>query len=301
MMIHEECNAAISVMLEDYYGVSSVEELKNTYCVIEDLSGQPILWRMIGVMNNVDDGTGKKESRIKIIRDESIGVYSWDMNSDVSYDNDWTTSTLAELLNSGAYYNRTTGIYYNGAGPDVVSLDFTSTGLTSEAKSMIGDAVWNLGETRSWYLLSSEFYDAERSNQQYEAIRPTVWTGRIGLMYPSDYGYATSGGSNLNRNECLNMGIYYWHHNSSSNYPDCYNNDWLYKNSNGQWSISPIDEHNVFLFNENGAFAPYVFAYYDVFPSAFLNSSVKIVDGDGTRENPFVLSGNYQGSPIICD
>ena len=49
MMIHEECNAAISVMLEDYYGVSSVEELKNTYCVIEDLSGQPILWRMIGV------------------------------------------------------------------------------------------------------------------------------------------------------------------------------------------------------------------------------------------------------------
>ena len=70
--------------------------------------------------------------------------------------------------------------------------------------------------------------------------------------------------------------------------PCTFSAGWLI-NSNGQWSISPIDEHNVFLFNENGAFAPYVFAYYDVFPSAFLNSSVKIVDGDGTRENTFVI------------
>ena len=35
------------------------------------------LWRIIGVMNNIDDGTGKKETRLKIIRDEPIGKYSW--------------------------------------------------------------------------------------------------------------------------------------------------------------------------------------------------------------------------------
>ena len=35
-------------------------------------------WRIIGVMNNIDDGTGKKETRIKLIRNESIGAYSWD-------------------------------------------------------------------------------------------------------------------------------------------------------------------------------------------------------------------------------
>ena len=32
------------------------------------------IWRIIGVMNNIDDGTGKKETRIKLIRNESIGT-----------------------------------------------------------------------------------------------------------------------------------------------------------------------------------------------------------------------------------
>ena len=36
------------------------------------------LWRIIGVFNNIDDGTGKKETRLKIIRNEPIGSYSWD-------------------------------------------------------------------------------------------------------------------------------------------------------------------------------------------------------------------------------
>ena len=30
------------------------------------------LWRIIGVMNNIDDGTDTKETRLKIIRDELI-------------------------------------------------------------------------------------------------------------------------------------------------------------------------------------------------------------------------------------
>ena len=36
------------------------------------------IWRIMGVMNNIDDGTGKKETRIKLIRNEAIGEYSWD-------------------------------------------------------------------------------------------------------------------------------------------------------------------------------------------------------------------------------
>lgn len=35
------------------------------------------VWRIIGVFD-VDDGTGKVEKRIKIIRDNAIGSYSWD-------------------------------------------------------------------------------------------------------------------------------------------------------------------------------------------------------------------------------
>ena len=36
------------------------------------------LWRIIGVMKNVDDGTGNKSDRVKLIKNESIGLYSWD-------------------------------------------------------------------------------------------------------------------------------------------------------------------------------------------------------------------------------
>ena len=51
-------------------------------------------------------------------------------------------------------------------------------------------------------------------------------------MYPSDYGYATSGGSTSNRTSCLNSELYNW--DSAS---DCYNNDWLYNSAigNGQF------------------------------------------------------------------
>ena len=35
-------------------------------------------WRIIGVMNNVDNGEGVKETRIKLIRTDKLGYYSWD-------------------------------------------------------------------------------------------------------------------------------------------------------------------------------------------------------------------------------
>ena len=38
-------------------------------------------WRIIGIMNNVDDGSGNIESRIKLVRTDSLGDYSWDSSS----------------------------------------------------------------------------------------------------------------------------------------------------------------------------------------------------------------------------
>ena len=68
------------------------------------------LWRIIGVFNNIDNGSGTKETRIKLIRDEPIGKYSWDNkpsgtgSSTSEYgSNDWTDSTLKEVLNNGPY------------------------------------------------------------------------------------------------------------------------------------------------------------------------------------------------------
>src|SRR5699024_3350454 len=139
--------------------------------------------------------------RLKIIRNEPIGEYSWDnkasgTGSSISVygSNDWSDSTLQIVLNEGAYWNRTRGECPSGQNGATTSCDFSTNGLTEEAKKMISNAKWNLGGVSSSSKISSSFYTSERGTTVY-AGRPTDWIGKIGLMYPSDYGYATSGGS----------------------------------------------------------------------------------------------------------
>ena len=47
-------------------------------CNYVTFNGETAGWRIVGVMNNIDDGTGKKETRLKLIRTEILGGYSWD-------------------------------------------------------------------------------------------------------------------------------------------------------------------------------------------------------------------------------
>ena len=74
------------------------------------------LWRIIGVFDVASTYGGNTEKRVKIIRNESIGKYSWDNktsgtgSSTSSYgSNDWTDSALMEVLNNGAYWKRKSG------------------------------------------------------------------------------------------------------------------------------------------------------------------------------------------------
>lgn len=65
-----------------YYGM---DPNNYVYFNCEDYSNQSSstceLWRIIGTFTNVDDGTGKLETRVKIIRETSIGDYSYDTSS----------------------------------------------------------------------------------------------------------------------------------------------------------------------------------------------------------------------------
>ena len=221
------------------------------------------LWRIIGVFNNIDDGTGTKETRLKIIRNEP---YSESIAWDTDNVNDWSTATLQEELN-GTYLEN----------------------ITSPSKEMIGNVVWKLGGSSTGAdVTASMFYERERGTTVY-AGRPIEWTGKIGLMYPSDYGYATSGGSTTNRETCLNKELYNW--DSSS---DCYNNDWLYKSGTHQWTLT-----------SNSSYSDRVFDVYRrgvvsndranvtrraASPALYLNSNVKISGGEGTEESPYQLS-----------
>ena len=218
------------------------------------------LWRIIGVFNNIKSDTLDEhgEIRIKLIRNEAIGGYSWDAsiyNSGYGI-NEWSQADLMYLLNPGytgingsLYYNSSKGTCYAGLNNATTSCDFTSTGLKSNLKSLIDDALWNTGSNGaevSWdAITTSKFYELERSNNTGKICtsgqycndplgRTTAWVGKVGLMYPSDYGYATSGG-NYKREYCLSQILYTW-----NNYAECYKGDWLYTDTNHQWTLTPL-------------------------------------------------------------
>ena len=219
------------------------------------------LWRIIGVMNNIDDGTGKKKTRIKIIKEEP---YSSSMAWDTDNTNDWSKSSLQEELNT----------------------TYLSS-ITSPYKEMISDAVWNLGGLSSTSNTTSTFYSAERGDTVYTG-RPTTWTGQIGLMYPSDYGYATSGGSTTNRETCLNTELYNW-----DSYSDCKNNDWLYESLNNQWTLTPYSDGSLSVFrvySRGRVDSNIALTRAAVSPALYLSSNVKISGGDGSVSSPFELS-----------
>ena len=225
------------------------------------------LWRIIGVFD-VDDGTGKIEKRMKIIRKYSIGNYAWNSN----YSNEWSTASLKTMLNKGTFYS----------------------GLNDTTKSMIGDAKWYLGGTEAYSNssngLASHFYKNERGTTVYSAHgHSTSWIGKVGLMYPSDYGYATSGGSSTNRASCMSKELHNWDRSS-----DCSNNDWLLNTSTTQWTMSPRADNydNVFFVHyagyvinckANPSYAP------AGRPVVHLKSTIKITGGTGSSTDPFIL------------
>ena len=254
-------------------------------------------WRIIGVFNNVTKSDGIKENLVKIIRDESIGRYSWD-SSDSSVNNgyglnDWTDADVMKLLNPGydskggsLYYNAKSGTCYAGSDNLTTSCSFTSTGLKNDTtRNAIEEVVWNLGGTDADYTsTASMFYTAERGTTVYSG-RPTTWTGKIGLMYPSDYGYATSGGTTKDRAACLAKELWNW-----SDFSDCKGNDYLFDTNISSWTLTPYSDivHYAFLFSGSVYGTP-VNALNAVRPTLFLKSSISVVDGNGTSTSPYKL------------
>ena len=123
-------------------------------------------WRIIGLVN-VQTLTGI-EQRLKIIRGQSIGNYSWDYktsgkgSSTSSYgSNDWTDSQLMEKLN---------GKYYEGE-----VTDSGAKGLSEIARDMIDkEIIWNIGGWNTNQVETAEMYEHERGEKVY-GERPTTW------------------------------------------------------------------------------------------------------------------------------
>ena len=227
------------------------------------------LWRIIGVFSEDSHGVSG-EKLVKIIRNKSIGIMAWDSANT----NDWSAASLQTTLN---------GDYLNGAG------SYASTGIKSDtARNMIETITWKLGGSSTYKdVTPSMFYERERGTTVYSG-RPTTWSGKVGLMYPSDYGYASSGGSTTNRESCLATELYNW---DSSSFSDCKNNDWLFNGAN-QWTLMPHSSTSYYVFYVyNAGFVNFYNANtsYGVRPSVYLTSNVIISGGDGTSDSPYTL------------
>ena len=179
---------------------------------------------------------------------------------------------------------------------------------------MIDDATWYLGSNSAsadiWgagQIMTADYmYNFERgnltakqcSNTYYcsdTVTRTTTWTGKVGLIYPSDYAYATSGGSTTNRDTCLGKQIGYVKSSSTPNwantYTDCKDNNWLLNKSALTWSLSPrASARLVFYVGTTGHVGDYrAMGTGAVRPVVYLKSSVSITRGEGTQANPFEL------------
>ena len=245
-------------------------------------------WRIIGVF----------DGKIKLIRNESIGEYSWD-NKNVSTGaendygkNDWTDARLMKLLNPGyeskttggsLYYNAKSGNCYSGQSNATKACNFTSTGIkNATTRNLISDTIYYLGGHNSFSVYPNQIYEKERGTTVYSG-RPTEWTGKIALAYPSDYGYAADLGKcsqNLNN------------YNNST----CTSNNWMKAivAPNYGWLLTPrsgIASNVWYVYSSGGVYYnSYVYNAYGVTPVLFLNSDANVKSGTGTSSDPYQIS-----------
>ena len=252
------------------------------------------LYRIIGSIYEEKENT----NRIKVIKatpltDGTTKGFSWDYTSSGSYSNIWATITsgnysnsltsgsqLMKLLNSGAWWNGTSGSYYNNS-TTATTVNFTNYKLSDKAKSYITTSRYYLGVYNSSSILTAAMYGYERGTLRYNTDRPLYWEGMVGLMYPSDYGYAAG-------TTCV-TGTKLYNYDGG-----CKNNDWLYDSNDFQWLMSPYSGNSggAFDVHSSGYVGDYnviVSSAYSARPVFFLNSTTSISSGEGTLNNPYIL------------
>ena len=264
-------------------------------------------WRIIGIFPT-DDGTGKIENRIKIIKDQSIGNKYWDVGTTAyNYSKQDNLMLLQDDNKIKVKYLEKSNEYdvIGLATPDATPFRNNWTGATlntelnttylnsldSTSKSMIGNTKYYLGGKNVTYNdgyvdTPLQFYSYERKisgSSYYYGSNPNSWTGKLGLMYLSDYGYASS--------NCENKKLY--DDNSSSNdIRACNTTNWLFNNdyqwllpqnasvSNYAFYVNWVGGVNDVIVNNN---------QHGVRPVLYLISSAQIIGGNGTSSSPYTL------------
>ena len=265
----------------------------NYICLDNKTSGtcsdSSLLFRIIGLFDEdtSSDGTSSSGTKklLKVIDTNNYGGTDGKKWNSAGTNN-WSTASLKTELN-GTYLTTLLG----------------SSNVNSKLSNSIANAKWHLGGASSsnYNTLTAEgIYKEERNASAIYSGNPSSIYAKVGLMYPSDYGYATVGGTNINKSECRTRDLYDW---DGSIYSDCRNNDWLFISQNNfvnnvEWTITPRSDTsgNVLHIRSTGN-VNHQYNYIDVpnfywaaRPTFYLDSSVlKIVGGTGISDNAYRL------------
>ena len=289
-----------------YYGASPNNYI---YFNCSDYSNQTSstceTWRIIGVF----------DGKVKIMRNEIIGSIAYDNDAENTYlqsiardnngnnsrvellkynisdddiiiklapeithgtgQNDYSKSSLQKILNN-YYYN---GLKYTGSS----TYDFTSIGFKNDTtRNLAANITYNLGGHDSNSIYSNQIYGYERGTT-VSSGNATIWTGKIAVAYPSDYGYAAD--LSLCQKQL-----------NSYNDATCIANNWM-KNilaPNYGWLLTPNSGNANYAWrvDSSGYVSDYSGAYVmgGVATVLSLTSELGIESGSGTSSNPYQLS-----------
>ena len=199
------------------------------------------LYRIIGVF----------EGRVKVIKSLSYGRYQWD-NLDK---NDWAASSLNLNVLNNTFLN---------------SFDNSWQNKISNNDWIVEGNLWNVISVST----AKSVY-----NNELKMDNPKKFTSKIGLLYLSDYAYASSP---------TNWKTEMYNYNNQSNVK----NNWIF-NSDYEWLITnnTAESNQIFAIVNDGAINYYNSAGTgcSVRPVFYLENDVVLTSGSGTLNNPFII------------
>ena len=291
-------------------------------------------WRIIGVLK-VDDGKGNKSRRLKIIRDKLDVSLSWDSSKQTTIGNgfnEWSQSDLMKTLNPGfednkddlfvksgynsvyektdlvnnsLYWNRKDGICFNNNYNYYGTCEFSSNGLTEDAKKYIDTVKWYLGAVpyNNTDITPLGYYSYERGNKTGKTDIPKdtgtpiddierkhYWYGKVAVPYISDFLLAAGDGYSNTRQKCITS--------NSNIYGDCTSsNDWM--NNGNMYTMSAMyGKNSNYNSDANGWMQSFALTSiqgaptsvpWTVKPTLYLSTKTKITGGTGTEDDPYTI------------
>ena len=222
-------------------------DVKNYICLGSSEATCPDdnLYRIIGVFGDDNHGVSGQQL-VKVIKNTSYGIYEWS----TSNSSDWATASLKITLNSTFITEKLSGF-----------------------EDKIAEVTWRVSGYSTSAATAKTVYTGEITNAT------KTYTAKIGLIYPSDYGYATTPD--------------YWTTNVYDYNTAASSKDWLFLGSY-EWLLSPGSGDFNGAWNVNSSGRAYnnggVVYASAVRPSFYLLSSVKYVSGSGTSSLPIRIN-----------